>query len=141
MHSMESGVTRSAQRPDLGEIWELAYKSAVTTPPSAQAEFLLDTVGPRIAAACLGLSDARQIKAWARDATGPREHAVLGRLTLLFRIVFAIANTYGAEVAALFLRSSNPQLDDEVPMLVLRDSDGDTQQGRLLAATRAFLEG
>jgi hypothetical protein len=126
---------------DIGEVWEKAYKQALTTGPGEQAEYLLKTVGPRVAAASLGLADARQVKAWAREGTAPREHAVAGRLSLLYRITYAIAQAEGGNVAALFLRSSNPQLDDEVPLMLLREGDPEEVQGRLLAATRAFLEG
>ena len=126
---------------DIGEVWEKAYKQALTTGPSEQAEYLLRTIGPRVAAASLGLADARQVKAWARAETAPREHAVSGRLSLLYRIAYAIAETEGGNVASLFLRSSNPQLDDEVPLMLLREGDPEKVQGRLLAAARAFLEG
>jgi hypothetical protein len=56
-------------------------------------------------------------------------------------MTYALASVYGPSAAALFLRSANPQLDDESPLMVLRESDPDVVQGRLLAATRAFLEG
>lgn len=133
--------TNDTLHVDIGEVWEKAYKRALTTTPREQAEYLLRTVGPRIAAASLGLADARQVKAWAREESGPREHAVAGRLSLLYRVTFAIAETEGGNVAALFLRSSNPQLNDEIPLMVLREGDPDRVQGRLLAATRAFVEG
>lgn len=131
----------ASEHIDIAEVWEKAYKEALTTSPGDQAEYLLGTVGPRISAAALGLADARQVKAWAHHEVAPREHAVVGRLMLLYRIVYAIVQTQGPNVAALFLRSSNPQLDDAVPLMVLRESDPDLVQGRLLAATRAFLEG
>lgn len=126
---------------DIAEVWEKSYKKALTTSVAEQAEFLLETIGPRISAAALGLADARQVKAWARFAKEPREHVVLGRLALLYRIVYAIVQTEGPNVAALFLRSSNPQLDDAVPLMVIREGDPDVVQGKLLAATRAFVEG
>lgn len=126
---------------DMAEVWEKSYKKALTSAPHEQADYLLRTIGPRVAAASLGLADARQLKAWARQGRAPREHAVAGRLSLLYRITYAIVETQGGNVAALFLRSSNPQLDDEVPLMVLREGDPDAVQGRLLAATRAFLEG
>ncbi|UDY22984.1 hypothetical protein [Nocardioides sp. Kera G14] len=132
---------RNTLHVDMAEVWEKAYKQALTTAPGEQAEYLLRTIGPRVASAALGLADARQLKAWSRGETVPREHAVLGRLSLLYRVAYAIAETQGGTVAALFLRSSNPQLDDEVPLMVLRKSDSEEVQGRLLAATRAFLEG
>ena len=126
---------------DIAEVWEKSYKQALTTGVGEQAAFLLETVGPRISVAALGLADARQLKAWARFDNEPREHATVGRLALLYRIVYAIVETQGPNVAALFLRSSNPQLDDGVPLMVVRENDPDQIQGKILAATRAFLEG
>jgi hypothetical protein len=56
--------------------------------------------------------------------------------------VYAITLVYGrASVATSFLRSANPQLDDEAPLVLLASEPVDQVQRRLLAATRAFLEG
>jgi hypothetical protein len=56
--------------------------------------------------------------------------------------VYAITLVYGrASVAAAFLRSANPQLDDEAPLVLLANEPVDTVQRPLVAATRAFLEG
>ena len=62
-------------------------------------------------------------------------------LTVLFRVAYAVCLLYGAATAALFLRSANPQLDDQAPLVLLRQSDVEVVQERLAAATRSFLEG
>jgi len=134
-------LTLSDKPLEVGEAWDLSYKRTVSAPAWEQAQLLLSTIGPRTTAAGLGLADARQVKAWVRDESGPREHLVAGRLALLCRITLALTSVYSPATATLFLRSSNPQLDDDVPLLILRDGDPDVVQGRLLAATRAFLEG
>lgn len=126
---------------DFTRVWEDAHKASVTDPVHEKAAYLLRTVGPRIAAAALGLSDARQLKRWA--ATGdkePREHDVAARLDALYWIVQAIMGCYSAAVAARFLRSANPQLDDEAPLIVLGAAETDAIR-QVLVATRAFLEG
>lgn len=124
------------------EAWERAYKEAATSPAWHHAGWLLENVGPRFAAAGVGVRDARTVRRWRDDATEPRDHEEQGRLQLLFRIAYAITLVYGrASVATSFLRSANPQLDDEAPLVLLAGNPVDDVQRRLLAATRAFLEG
>ena len=124
------------------EAWERAYKEALTTPAWQHAEWLLDEIGPRFTAASIGVRDARTIRRWRDERMEPRDHEEQARLQLLFRIVYAIVLTYGrAGVATGFLRSANPQLDDQAPLVLLAREPVDEVQRRLLAATRAFLEG
>lgn len=126
----------------LVEAWERAYKESVTEATATKAGFLLRSVGPRIATAALGLSDARQLKRWAAEpGTAPREHVVELRLDALYRIARAIASVYSDAVAARFLRSANPQLGDESPLAVLAAATTSQEITRVLAAGRAFLEG
>lgn len=127
---------------DFARVWEEAHKASVTEPTRGKAAYLLRTVGPRIAAASLGLSDARQLKRWAgSDDLEPREQHVAARLDALHWIVRAIDNCYSPRVAARFMRSANPQLDDQAPLLVLRSAADADAIRRVLVATRAFLEG
>src|SRR5579875_1927344 len=124
------------------EAWERAYKEAATTPAWQQAEWLLGSIGPRFTAAGVGVRDARTVRRWRDDRVEPRDHEEQARLQLLFRIACAITLTYGRpSVATSFLRSANPQLDDESPLVLLASRPVDQVQRRLLAATRAFLEG
>jgi uncharacterized protein (DUF2384 family) len=124
------------------DAWERAYKESVTAQPWEQVAYVLEQIGPRFTAASLGVSDARTLRRWRDEQTAPRDHDEQARLALLFRIVHAIVGVYGqASVAAGFLRSANPQLDDEAPLIVLADGDPIEVQKPLLAALRAFLEG
>lgn len=124
------------------EAWERAYKEAATTAAWHQVEWLLDSIGPRFTAAGVGVRDARTVRRWRDERLEPRDHEEQARLQLLFRIAYAIALVYGrASVATSFLRSANPQLDDEAPLVLLSSQPVDVVQRRLLAATRAFLEG
>jgi hypothetical protein len=123
------------------EAWKRAYKASVTTTAAEQARWLLEHLGPRFAAAGVGVTDARTIRRWRDEGVEPRDHAEAGRLRLLYRIGQAISLVYGERVAASFLRSANPQLDDEAPLMVLADGDPDEVQKTVLAALRAFLEG
>lgn len=126
----------------IAEAWELAHKDVVNEPPATKARYLLETIGPRIASAALGLADARQLKRWAgSDDTSPREHSVELRLDAAYWIVRALTPVYSPAVAARFLRSANPQLGDEAPLVVLARASDERAVGTVLAAARAFLEG
>jgi len=125
----------------ISETWERAHKDVVNDPAARKAGYLLGTVGPRITSAALGLSDARQVKRWAAEDVEPREHAVALRLDALYWVVRALEPVYSAAVAARFLRSANPQLGDEAPLVVLARAEDERAIGPVLAAARAFLEG
>ena len=121
--------------------WEGAYKESLITEAWEQAAYLTAVVGARFVAAGVGLAEARTVRRWVEEGTAPREHDVAARLALLFRVTKAVADVYTPAVAAAFLRSANPQLDDESPLLVLREGDPEIAGKHLLAAARAFLEG
>jgi hypothetical protein len=124
------------------ESWEQAYRASSKLPLSEQAGRLLQVIGPRFTAAGVGVRDARAVRRWRDQGVDPRDYAEQQRLRLLFRIVEAISGVYGGgSVAAGFLRSANPQLDDQAPIVLLGTGDPDKVQQELLAATRAFLEG
>jgi hypothetical protein len=127
---------------DFLRTWEEAHKASVTEPVRQKAAYLLQTVGPRIAAAAIGLSNARQLKRWAtEDGREPREHHVGARLDALYWIVRAVTDCYSEGVAARFLRSANPQLDDDAPLIVLGSAEDPESIRRVLVSARAFLEG
>jgi hypothetical protein len=136
------GATGAGVLVPAEEAWERAYKQALTTPAWEHAEWLLATIGPRFTAASIGVRDARTVRRWRDERLEPRDHEEQARLQLLFRIVYAITLVYGrASVASGFLRSANPQLDDQAPLVLLAGEPVEAVQRQLLAATRAFLEG
>jgi hypothetical protein len=73
--------------------------------------------------------------------TEKEQDELLARLSLLFQVVYLINETQGPAVAALFLRSSNPELNDEAPLtLIAHDGHTENVRRRVLGATRVFLE-
>src|SRR5437764_10469003 len=139
-NNIASEVIMSARTFDPVDLEERAFKASVTVDVAAQTQSLLDWVGARVTAAAVGLADARPLYRW-RDGSHPKEHLAGDRLRVLYRIGYEIHEAYGPRVLAAFLRSSNPQLADRAPLIVLADSDPAEVEGELLAATRAFLEG
>lgn len=117
-----------------------AHEFVTTHPAGDLAEYLLETIGPRYATVGLGLSDARQIKAWRDLRTTPRERAVAERLALLAQVTRAITRSYSGDTAAAFLRSSNPDLDDRSPLIAIADDEPLQAQRDVMRAVRAFLE-
>ena len=117
-----------------------AYKASVRSGTAEQTAFLLQRVGARVTAAALDLTDARPLYRW-RDGTEPKEQASVDRLRLLYRIGYEIDRAYGPRVLSAFLRSTNPQLGDRAPLIVLAENDPAEVETELLNATRAFLEG
>jgi hypothetical protein len=134
-------MPRTASTFDPVGFEEEAFKVAMTTSTPEKAGYLLEKVGPRITAAALGLSDARPLKKWVTKEASPKEQDVVTRLDVVFRVVYEITEAYSPAVAASFLRSSNPQLEDEAPFVVLVEGDLKQAGPRVLAAARAFLEG
>lgn len=125
----------------VADAWEAAYKQSLVTSGWEQARHLIEAVGVRYTTAALGLKDARTVRAWVEKHAEPREHDVVSRLTVLYRVVKAIESVYSSTVAAAFLRSSNPQLGDEAPLVVLATRPVNEGERLVLAAARAFLEG
>jgi DNA segregation ATPase FtsK/SpoIIIE-like protein len=117
-----------------------AHRLTATTPFGEQARWLLDTIGPRFTAASLGIKDARTVRGWRDGKTEPRDLNERGRLALLYRISWTITAVYGdGSVAAGFLRTSNPQLKDEAPLVLLAKNNPDDVQQTLINAVRTFL--
>lgn len=129
----------SVPRLSPGDAVEQSLKQSLLTPPSDQARFLLEALGPRIAAVGVGLKDARQLRAWTACANEPRG-AASDRLRILFRVAYAVTAVYGADTAAAFVRAANPGLDDESVLSVLRrEQPSEAVEARLVGAVRDFL--
>lgn len=122
-------------------IEDQAYKESLTTSPAGAVEFLLRVLGAQVTAAALGLADARPLYRWRTGDVLPKERVIEDRLRILHRVTRMVTEAYGPRVASAFLRSSNPQLDDEAPLVILADGDPREVQARLVGAARAFLEG
>lgn len=100
------------------KVLERAHKLSVQWTTPVKADYLVVTLGATLAAATVGLRDARTVVSWAEG--GPiksvtQEH----RLQAVFRVTYALTERYSPSVAAALLRGSNPQLDGRAPLLVL----------------------
>ncbi len=124
-----------------GEALAQSHRSAIVVDDQEQARYLLDTIGARAVAVGTGRADPRQPRAWAGGSSEPRGNSA-DRLRILYRITKAVEAVYGPRVAARFVRSANPELDDQSVLLVLSTSVPDhLLEKQLMAVTRDFLEG
>ncbi len=88
-------------------------------------EYLLSTIGPRLTAVGIGVTDARQMIPW-RDGTEAIPMEVAMRLNVTHRFVKTFMDSGDtAEVAAGYLRGSWPDLGDNAPVMVIREGGFD----------------
>ncbi len=133
----------SGQAETITEGMTDAWKQAQVASFPQQVTRLLDSIGPRLTAAALGLRDARMLLTW-QAGDPPRKPDVAHRAQVAAEVVYAVTAVYPGTVAASFLRSSQPALDGDSPLLLIRDTSPDglpALQHRLRSAVRAFLEG
>lgn len=124
---------------DALEVEELAYKESLTADAQEMTRYLLGVIGARSLAVALGMADARPLYQWRDGKARPRQAETNDRLRGLYRATRMVAEAYGPNASSVFVRSSNPQLDDRSVLTVLADEvDG---EAKVVAAARALLEG
>lgn len=121
------------------KVLERAHKLSVQWTTPVKADYLVETLGAKLAAATVGLRDARTVVSWAEG--GPiksvtQEH----RLQAVFRVTYALTERYSPSVAAAFLRGSNPQLDGRAPLLVLATEPPADAEAAAVRAVEALFE-
>lgn len=135
--SSHETVTKPSENPLLDK----AHKNSIRLSTASKVTYLVETLGPRVTAAALGLSDARPLKRWSSgDLDGPRSEVVEDRLRILYQVVSAVAEAYGPAAASGFIRGANPQLNDDAILMLLRNDDVLEHERRIIAATRSFLD-
>lgn len=119
---------------------EHAFSASTNASDQERSRVVLEILGPRIAAAAMGLTDAQELASWAHGESQPvGEDAE--RLRVLMRIVVAVERVFGANTAAGFVRGANPGLDDDSIVQVLATSSPTDVERRLVGVTRDFLDG
>jgi hypothetical protein len=100
------------------------------------AAYLQGEVGQRVAAAMVGLGDAKQIGRYARE-DGPEPHAVTERrLREGYKIVRMLSDAYDAKTARAWLFGTNSRLDDRAPIEVLAEATASAEFTSVVRAAR-----
>lgn len=135
MEERHGNVVEESRIEESVEAEQRAYKESAVMAVPALAATLLETIGQRLTAVGVGLSDARPVRGWA-DGNKIREENE-ERLRLLYRVARTVTLMYDEQTARAFLRSSSPYLNDTAPILAIAENN---ERGAL-EALRAFLEG
>lgn len=112
---------------------QVAHRRAVSEPIPAVAGSLQSTLGQRLAALVVGVSDAKAVGKWAKGERYPHADSEQ-RLRDAYHIVQLLLEQESAETVRAWFVGMNPDLDDQPPALVLRE-----EPARVLQAARSFL--
>jgi hypothetical protein len=95
---------------------------------------LIAMLGATTVAVIGGVGETRAVQQWTTGREPQRPHV----LRFALQIALMVASEGDGDVARAWFHGSNPRLDDQVPIFMLRDKPLAEIQGPLLAAARAF---
>jgi hypothetical protein len=124
----------SPSRPDLP-----AYRESTTTPFPKLVQILTGIIGKKLTAYVAGVKDVRALDRWMEGAE-PYKNAEQ-RLRFTFRVVRTLQSSDHPAVVQAWLTGLNPELNDRVPIRLLREGRLETVAPEILGAVRAFLAG
>lgn len=132
-------VERKQERGPRGELSAYAaHDEAMSLPVAEVVRRLVGYLGATSVAAIGGVNETRAVKQWMRgDGRAPQRPHVL-RFALQLASMIAAADGQMETVRAWF-QGSNPHLEDEVPMLILRNRSLSDVQARMMSAARFFV--
>jgi len=121
-------------RPDLE-----AHRRAMSAPFEEVVGDLVSIIGRKLTAHIASIKDARAIDRWLQKACPQKD--VEQRLRFAYHVASMIAGFDSPGVVQAWLMGLNPELDDEVPIRLLRKGDLNVDGKRVLNAARAFVAG
>ena len=121
-------------RPDLD-----AHREATTGAFPNVVRALVSVIGRKQTSYIANVKDARAIDRWLENATPQKD--VEQRLRLTFHIASMLAKFDSSAVVQAWFLGLNPELDDAVPLTLLREGNVETDGKRVLNAARAFIAG
>ena len=111
-----------------------AHGHAMEIPIQAVVSELIDRLGAPLVAVIGGVGETRAVLQWTKSRTPQRQNA----LRFALQLATMIARMSDPEMARAWFEGSNPQLDDAVPALILRDRPLADVQSSLMTAARSF---
>ena len=121
-------------RPDL-----LAYREATSLEFSKLVKELTSILGKKLTAYIASVKDSRAIDRWIAGSEPYK--GVEERLRLAYRLAKVINDQDGSRVVQTWFTGLNPELNDRVPIRLLREEDIESVGPEILGAARAFLAG
>ena len=111
-----------------------SHENAMALPIAIVVEELVALLGATTVAVIGGVKETRAVQEWLTERAPQRPHV----LRFALQLATMIAGPLDSEMARAWFHGSNPYLDDQVPMLMLRNQPLVEIQGPLVAAARAF---
>jgi hypothetical protein len=106
-----------------------AFRQAVTKDFAAVASDLQEILGQRLVAYVAGVGSPKSVGRWATGVTAPQRDDAKQRVRNLYRVVCALSATLKGDGALsdegvrAWLLSANPELNDRIPLDLLRDGE------------------
>jgi len=111
-----------------------AHGHAMEIPIQSVVSELIGRLGAPLVAVIGGVGETRAVLQWTKSRTPQRPNV----LRFALQVATMIARMSDYEMARAWFEGSNPQLDDAVPALILRDRPLADVQSNLMAAARSF---
>lgn len=127
-------ASRAIPRPDLD-----AHRKASMAEFREIVENLVSIIGRRLTAYIAAVKDARAIDRWLAHVRPHRN--VEQRLRLAYHIAVMLSQFDTHAVVQAWMIGLNPELNDDIPIRLLREGDPEVDGKRVLAAARAFVAG
>jgi hypothetical protein len=126
--------TQELSRPDL-----FAHREALRLPASKVVEKLVEIIGRKLTAYISGVKDPRAVDRWI--AGGEIYGEAESRLRFAFQVARTLSEHDSPTVVQAWLTGVNPELEDRVPLRLMRENEIDAVARAILSAARAFLAG
>lgn len=111
-----------------------AHGHAMEIPIQDVVSELIDRLGAPLVAVIGGVGETRAVLQWTKSRAPQRPNV----LRFALQLATMIARMSDSEMARAWFEGSNPQLDDAVPALILRDRPLADVQSNLMSAARSF---
>ena len=121
-------------RPDLK-----AHREATTCAFPDLVRQLVDILGKKLTAYIGGVKDIRAVDRWIGGGDPYKDADV--RLRFAFQVAKTLREHDDKRVVQAWFTGLNPELDDRVPIRLIREEDLETAGPQLLRAARSFLAG
>jgi hypothetical protein len=112
-----------------------AHNEAMSLPIAEVVRRLADLLGATSVAVIGAVHETRAVQQWISGERDPQRAHVL-RFAL--QLASMISTSASRHMARAWFHGSNPALDDQVPIALLRDRPLETVQAPLMAAARSF---
>jgi hypothetical protein len=116
-----------------------AHRQMVSLPTSELVENLVEILGRKLTAYIGNVKDVRLVNGWI-NGSRPYKDAE-ERLKLAFYVAKTLREHDSAEVVQAWMIGMNPQLDDQVPLRLLREGELEAIGPDVLRAARIFAAG